>query len=83
MKSYAVTVGTTAVVAVAASDENRTVYVQRFGGNSIFLGGSDVTTATAVAPLQNQLEAIFVPAKQTLHAVAGAANQTLLVLMPS
>lgn len=83
MRSAAVTVGTTAVVAVASDDIDRTVYLHHESNQAIYLGGSNVTTANGLHMKKSQNYAIVLPQRATLYAIADLAGQELRILTPA
>ena len=82
MKSTAVTVGTTRVLAVAADDTHRVVYIHHQSNNSIYIGGSDVTTSNGLHIEKDDTVAIDLPSRQDIYAIASHAAQEIRVLTP-
>lgn len=83
MKSSAVTVGTTAVLVVAADDTHRTIYIHHQSNNAIYLGGADVSTANGLHIEKDDTLAIVLPMKETLYAISSHADQEIRVLTPN
>jgi hypothetical protein len=83
MKSQNYTVTTTASLLIAAAPSNRTIYIHVLGNGTVYLGGSDVSSANglltekAAVPFEMQL-----PANEPVYAVAAATEQ-VRVLRPS
>jgi hypothetical protein len=82
MKSIAVAVGTTRVLAVSADDTPRVVYIHHQSTNSIYLGGSDVTTSNGLHIQKDDTVAIELPSRQDIYAIASHAAQEIRVLTP-
>ena len=83
MRSFAVTVATTATTIVPADNDTRTVYLHNESGKSVYLGGSDVTTSNGYHLANNETMSIVVPGGSSLQAVVGSGTGTLIVLRPS
>ena len=83
MKSAQITVGLTAVRILEADDMNRRVYFHDDSSHPIYLGGSDVTTATGLEVPKNSLFELFIPGHQELFAVSGNADQSVSILYPT
>ena len=83
MKSFAVNVTTTATTVVPADNDTRTVYLHNESGGSIYLGGSDVTSANGYHLKNNETMSIVVPGGSTLRAIVSSGSATLIVLRPS
>ena len=83
MKSSDYTVDGTAVEIVPTDESNRTVYLHVLGNNIVYLGDSTVTTSTGTPTEKGAIPfAVFVPANETLYAIAGATEH-IRVLRPS
>ena len=82
MKSTAVAVGTTLVLAVAADDTKRVIYIHHQSTNSIYIGGSDVTSSNGLHLEKDNTIAIELPSRQTIYAIASHAAQEIRVLTP-
>ena len=82
MRSAAVTVGTEAVLVIAADDTNRTVYIYHESNQAIYLGGNNVSAANGLHMKKNENLAIVVPARQTIFAISDTAAQELRILTP-
>lgn len=71
MISTSVSVGTTQVQLLAASNSWRTVYLHVIGNNPIYVGGSNVTTANGLQTEKHTSPIEFyIPAEEELWAVA-------------
>lgn len=83
MISTTTTVGTTAVKLLDASNSWRTVYLHVEGNGSVYLGGSNVTTANGL-PTEKHTTPIefYIPAEEELWAVA-TETQDLRILKPA
>jgi len=80
MNSTAVTVGTTAVQLLTASNSWRTVYIHVVGNSAVYLGGSNVTTANGTPTEKHTTPVeVYVPAEEELWAVAAASLQIRLL----
>lgn len=83
MKSQNYTVTTTASLLIAAAPSNRTIYIHVLGNGTVYLGGSDVTSANGLVtekgavPFEMQL-----PANESVYAVASVTEQ-VRILRPS
>ena len=82
MKSTALTVGTSRVLAVAADDMHRVIYIHHQSQNSIYIGGDDVTTSNGLHIEKDDTVAIELPSRQNIYAIASHANQELRTLIP-
>lgn len=82
MKSTAVAVGTTLVLAVAADDTHRVIYIHHQSNNAIYIGGADVTTSNGLHIEKDDTIAIELPSRQTIYAIASHAAQEIRVLTP-
>lgn len=82
MKSTALTVGTSSVLAVAADDMHRVIYIHDQSQNSIYIGGADVTTSNGFHIEKDDTIAIELPSRQTIYAIASHADQQLRTLTP-
>lgn len=82
MKSLAVTVDTTATLIVPADDINRVVYLHNSGGQTVYIGNGDVTTATGFHLGNGENQEIVLPARETLYGVVSANTNEVIVLKP-
>ena len=82
MLSQQFTVGTTAVLVVAADDIPRTVYLHHDSNQTVWLGGSNVSSANGLHFPKEATMAVFVPQGQTIYAISDAAAQTVAVFSP-
>jgi hypothetical protein len=80
MNSTAITVGTTAVRLLSASNSWRTVYIHVVGNAAVYLGGSNVTTANGT-PTEKHTTPIelYIPAEEELWAIAAAPLEIRLL----
>ena len=84
MISSSYTVTTTPQIVVAADEGSRTVYLHVIGNSTVYLGGSNVTSANGCATEKHTSPvALFVPANETVYAVVAADTEDLRVLRPS
>ena len=82
MKSTAITVGTSRVLAVAADDIHRVIYIHHQSANSIYIGGDDVTTSNGLHIEKDQTISIELSSRETIYAIASHADQELRTLTP-
>jgi len=82
MKSTALTVGTSSVLAVAADDIHRQIYIHHQSGNFIYIGGDDLTTSNGLHIEKDQTLTIELPANQTIFAISSHADQEVRILTP-
>jgi hypothetical protein len=82
MRSTAVSVGTTAVLLIAADDTHRTVYLHHESNHAIYLGGSNVSTGNGLHMKKSENLSIVLPSRQTIYAVSDTADQEIRVLTP-
>jgi hypothetical protein len=82
-KAYSVT--DTRQVVVAADDLHRNVYLQIVGNNTVYVGGSDVTSSNGVPYAKHSSpHTVFVPLNETIYAVcASGVTESLRVLTPN
>jgi len=84
MRSASVSVGTTAVTLIAADDIARTVYVHVIGNAPVYLGNASVTTATGLPTEKHTAPIpIFVPQRETIHAIAAEGTVDVRILTPN
>ncbi len=81
MKSTAVTVTTTATLVVAADNIPRTCYLHASSG-SLYIGGTDVTSANGLHLANGSTIEILVPTNQTVYAITASSSHTMRVLTP-
>jgi hypothetical protein len=81
MKSAAVTVTTSPTLVVAADNFARRCYLHSSSG-SLYIGGSDVTSANGLHMANNTTLEIFVPTNETIYAVTASSTHTMRVLTP-
>lgn len=82
MKSVKVSVGTTALIVVAADDKNRLVNLHNAGGGKVYLGGSAVTSDDGFHLNNAETVVIEVPARETLYGVSASGTNDVIVLTP-
>ncbi len=82
MKSTAIAVGTSRVLAVATDDIHRVIYINHQSTNSIYIGGDDVTTSNGFTIGKDVNIAIELPSRQSIFAIASHADQELRTLTP-
>jgi hypothetical protein len=81
MKSSKYTVTTTAQIVVPAKNYNREIYTHVIGNGIVYLGGSDVTIANGTPTEKHTAPAaFFVPAGETIYAIAESGTEDLRVL---
>lgn len=81
MKSSAITVGTTATLLIAGDNQPRVVYLHS-GTGSIYIGGSDVTSATGIHLPNGTTMQINLPFNEPLYGITSASTQTMRTLTP-
>jgi hypothetical protein len=81
MKSSVITVGTTATLLIAADNLPRVIYLHS-GTGSIYVGGSDVTSATGIHLPNGTTMQIDLPFNQTLYGITSASTHTMRTLTP-
>lgn len=82
MKSQSVTIGTTAVVVVAADNKYRQVYLHNAGGGKVYLGGAAVTSSDGFHLANGEAATIEVPVNETLYAISASGTNAVIVLLP-
>lgn len=83
MISAAVSVGTTRVKLLDASNSWRTVYIHVVGNEPVYLGGSDVTTVNGLLTEKHTSPVeLYIPAEEELWAVA-ATTVDVRILKPA
>lgn len=83
MISTAYTVTTTATKIIAADDTHRVCYLHVTGTGTIYLGGSNVTTANGTRTEKNAVPfEIVIPQRQELWAVTASGTESVRVLTP-
>ena len=77
------TVGTTATLIIDADSTNRTVVLHAIGNGVIYLGGSNVTTATGFY-LDKAAGAIVlqIPPAEKLYGIVSTGTDTISTLLP-
>ena len=82
MRSTQTTVGTTAVVVVAADNIFRRVYLHHDSNQNVWLGGSNVTSLNGFHFPKEATMEVSVPANETIYAISDTADQIVAVLLP-
>ena len=82
MKSDVYQISTTPVLIRAAQPEPETIYLNPTAQN-IYIGGSDVTTATGIALTKDVITPIFIRGEQTLYAITQTGTHPLICLCES
>lgn len=83
MKSITKTVTTTAAVAIAADDKQRTCYIHVLGAGTVYLGGDDVTSTNGLLTEKNAVPLeLVVPQNETVWAVTASGTENLRILTP-
>jgi hypothetical protein len=78
--SAQVSVGTTAIVIVPATNFDQTANLHNLGGGAIYLGGSDVTTANGYKFDNGDKLTVTVGDREALYAIAASGTHTVAVL---
>jgi hypothetical protein len=81
MKSIVVTVTTSPTLVVAADNFARHCYLHSSSG-SLYIGGSNVTSANGLHMANNTTLEIFVPTNETIYAISASSTHTMRVLTP-
>ena len=82
MKTSAVIVTTSATLLIDADNLPRVCYLHS-GTGSIYVGGSDVTSATGIHFPNNTTMEINVPFNETIYGITASGSHTMRVLTPS
>lgn len=82
MRSSSTTVGTTAVVVVAADNKYRQVHLHNAGGGKVYLGGADVTSSTGYHLANAESMSLEVPVGETLYAISASGTNSVIALTP-
>lgn len=81
LASSNVTIGTTATLIATGKVGASYVYLHApTGGNAVYVGGSDVTTANGLELAKGAVIQIWLPEADKLYGVVGSATQPLMVL---
>ena len=78
--SAQVSVTTTAIVIVPATNFDQTANLHNLGGGAIYLGGSDVTTANGYKFDNGEKLTVTVGDREALYAIAASGTHTVAVL---
>ena len=83
MKTTTYTVGETALLVVPARQyASRTVYLDPLA-QDVYIGGSNVTTATGLKLTKNTIAPFIIPPNETLYAIVATGTAPLTVLEPT
>lgn len=82
MKSLSVTVGTTAVLVIAADNKYRQVSLHNAGGGKVYLGGAAVTTNDGFHLSNNEAITLDIPINETLYGISASGTNAVIVLYP-
>jgi len=84
MKSTNHTVTTTRSLVVPSDNITRTIYLHVLGAGTVYIGGSDVSSANGLLTEKNAIPFQFIlPNGEDLWAVTGSGSDELRVLSPS
>ena len=78
--SAQVSVTTTAIVIVPATNFDQTANLHNLGGGAIYLGGADVTTANGYKFDNGDKLTVTVGDREALYAIAASGTHTVAVL---
>jgi hypothetical protein len=82
MKSRTFTITTTAQEVIAAEPSTRQVWLHVLGAGTVYIGGSDVTTANGLLTEKNAVpQTLTIPAGEVLWAVVASGTDTLRILV--
>ena len=82
MAAVRVTIGTTPTPIVTGRIGASWVYLHApSGGNTVFIGGADVTTANGMELPKGAIYNLWVPENQTLYGIVGSSTQPLMTLI--
>ena len=82
MKSRTFTVTTTAAEVIAAEPSTRQVYLHVVGAGTVYIGGSDLTTANGLLTEKHAVpQTLTIPAGEVLWAVIASGTETLRILV--
>ena len=83
MKSTATTINTTAQQILSKSNSYRTVYIHVTGAGTVYLGGSDVSSANGLSTEKNAVPLqLVIPSQEELWAVTATGTESLRILTP-
>lgn len=83
MNSQAFTVGTTAVQLVTTSVNARQISLHVVGAGTVYIGGSDVTSANGMLTEKNAVPYTFtLPANNELWAITASGTEDVRVMTP-
>jgi len=80
VKSAQITVGTSAVEIIPASDVTRHVYLHHDSNQSIWIGDATVSNSTGFHLHKTTYHELVLPTNSPLYAIADLAGQTVDVL---
>lgn len=83
MISTATTINTTAQKILSKSNSYRTVYIHVTGAGTVYLGGSDVSSANGLMTEKNAVPLeLVIPSQEELWAVTASGTESLRILSP-
>ena len=83
MNSTATTINTTAQKILSKSNSYRTVYIHVTGAGTVYLGGSDVSSANGLLTEKNAVPLqLVIPSQEELWAVTATGTEDLRILTP-
>ena len=83
MNSTATTINTTAQKILSKSNSYRTVYIHVTGAGTVYLGGSDVSSANGLLTEKNAVPLqLVIPSQEELWAVTATGTESLRILTP-
>jgi hypothetical protein len=84
MNTYAFSVSTTRVLIVPADNINRQIYIHVTGAGTVYIGGSDVTSANGLLTEKHSVPfEMFLPLGESLYAITASGTENLRVMTPS
>ena len=83
MISTTTTINTTAQKILSKSNSYRTVYIHVTGAGTVYLGGSDVSSANGLLTEKNAVPLqLVIPSQEELWAVTASGTESLRILTP-
>ena len=83
MISTTTTINTTAQKILSKSNSYRTVYIHVTGAGTVYLGGSDVSSANGLLTEKNAVPLqLVIPSQEELWAVTATGTEDLRILTP-
>lgn len=71
---------TTPTLICAADDRNRECYIQNSGGQTIYIGNSNVSTGNGYQLSNNAQLVVQVPAGETIYAIVASSTNVITIL---